>query len=242
MRRTVDVDALLVPFDGENPGGEDLRYHKEYDDIKEARRYDDQLDQGDWKTELKKADWEKVRDVAVDALAKKTKDLQIAVWLTEAFIATEQFEGCAAGIRIINGLLRDFWDSLYPPMEDGDLEYRIAPLEFLNEKLSSSLADVPLTDKSRTEGYSFFLWQKSRQLGYDAEPRDEEKRRQREELIAEGNPTANQFDAAVAASPPASTNPCRRRLLLAPKSSSSSTPSWMSDLAGKRRDSRILER
>jgi type VI secretion system protein ImpA len=202
MRRTINVDALLAAFAGENPSGTDLRYSREYDDIKEARRYDDPSDQGEWKTEIKKADWEKLIDVGVDALTKKTKDLQIAVWLTEALIMTEQFEGCAVGMRVINGLLRDFWDSLYPPLEDDDLEYRIAPLEFLNEKLWSSLAGVPLTDKGRTQGYSYLQWQESRKLGYDAEARSEEKRRKREEDMAEGKPTADQFDAAVAASPP----------------------------------------
>lgn len=202
MKRTIDIEALLAPVSEENPSGEDLRYSDVYEQIKEARRFDDSADQGEWKTDLKTADWDKVISLATGALSKKTKDLQIAAWLTEALIITEGFEGCATGLKVMNGLLQDFWDSLYPPIEDDDLEYRIAPLEFMNEKLWSSLADVSLTDRSRTQGYSWLKWQESRQVGYDSGVRDEEKRKRRDEFMAEGKLTADQFDAAVAASSP----------------------------------------
>jgi type VI secretion system protein ImpA len=197
MKRPIDIEALLTPIQGDNPSGEDLRYSQVYEEIKEARRYDDFLDQGEWKTEIKKADWDKVITVAVDSLTNKTKDLQIAVWLTEALISKEGFEGCLFSLQIINGMLQDFWDSLYPEIEDDDLEYRVAPLELMNEKVSGSIQQVPITDPFRTLGYSWAKWQESRQVGYDAESRDEGARKKREEALAEGKLTADEFDIAV---------------------------------------------
>lgn len=202
MKRQIDIDALLVPIPGDNPSGEDLRYTQVYEDIKEARRYDDLLDQGEWKTEIKKADWDQVIKTALDSLKTKTKDIQIAVWLAEALIVQEGLDGTTAALKIINGIIRDFWGSLYPQIEDDDLEYRIAPLELMNEKLSGRIGQIPVTDPVRTPGHSWQKWQESRQVGYDAEMRDNDAREKREAALAEGKLTADEFDAAVAMTSP----------------------------------------
>ena len=207
MRREIDIDALLAPIPGENPGGEDIRYSQTYEDIKEARKFDEALDLGDWKREVKTADWDKVITLAVDALSSKSKDLQIAVWLTEGLIKTEGFDGLATGLKIVTGLMQDFWESLYPPVEEGDLDFRAAPLEFMNEKLWSYVKQVPVTDEHTTPGYSWLKWQESREVGLDADTRnkygdvDENKKKKRDESVAEGKLTAEEFDAAVTASP-----------------------------------------
>ncbi len=206
MKRKIDVDALLAPIPGENPAGEDLRYSQTYDEIKEARRFDDPLELGDWKREIKSADWDKVIDLSVDALSTRSKDLQIGVWLTEALILTEGFDGLAAGLKIITGLLQDYWENLYPSVEEGDLDFRAAPLEFMNEKLWPRVKQVPLTDSKKTPGYSWLKWQESREVGYESDTRnkygdvDESRKRKRDEDTAEGKLTAEEFDGAVTVS------------------------------------------
>lgn len=206
MKRSVDIDAVLAPIAGKNPAGEDLRYSQTYEEIKEARKFDEPLDMGDWKREIKAADWDKVTSLSIDALGTKSKDLQIAAWLTEALILTEGFEGLATGIKIITGLLQDYWEQLHPPIEEGDLDFRAAPLEFMNERFWSTVKQIPLTDESKTPGYSWLKWQESREVGYDSDTRnkhgdvDETKKTRRDDYIAEGKLTAEEFDAAVAAS------------------------------------------
>lgn len=148
MKRAIDIDAILSPFPGEKPAGEDLRYSPVYADITEARRAEDPLQLGDSKREIKTADWDKVIAVAVEALTQKTKDLQIAAWLTEAFIKTEGFGGLGTGLKILNGFLRDSWEYVFPQIEDGDLDFRAAPIEFMNEKLWVSVKEIPVTDPS----------------------------------------------------------------------------------------------
>jgi type VI secretion system protein ImpA len=102
--------------------------------------------------------------------------------------------------------MQDFWENLYPPVEEGDLDFRAAPLEFMNEKLWSYVKQVPLTDEHMTPGYSWLKWQESREVGLDADTRnkygdvDENKKKKRDESVAEGKLTAEEFDAAVAAS------------------------------------------
>lgn len=203
MKKQIDIDALLAPIPGDNPSGEDLRYSQVYEDIKEARRYDELLDQGEWKTEIKKADWDRVVEIAVDALTNRTKDVQIAIWLAEALVIKEGFTGALTAMRIINGLLDGFWDSFYPGIEEDDLEYRVAPFELMNEKLSGRVQEVSITDPSRASGYSLFKWQESRQVGYDGEARDQNAKQKRQEALAEGKLTADEFDKAVASTSPA---------------------------------------
>lgn len=206
MKRVIDIDAILVPIPGDNPAGEDLRYSPVYDEIKEARRADDLLDRGDWQREIKTADWDRVITLAVEALTKRSKDLQIAVWLTEALTMTEGFGGLFTGLTVLNGLLRDYWDNVYPEIEDGDLDFRASPIEFMNDKLWPCIKQVSLTDTGVTPGYSWIKWQESRQVGHEAGIRnkygdvDDKKKKARDELIAEGKLTGEDFDSAVALS------------------------------------------
>ena len=96
-------DDLLNPIPGENPSGASLRYDPLYDKIKEARREDDDAPQGEWAYERKTADWKQVIKLAGDALATKSKDLQLAAWLTEATLRTEGFAGLLAGPEVLPG-------------------------------------------------------------------------------------------------------------------------------------------
>ncbi len=193
----IDLSAILSPIEGENPAGENLRYTPIYDAIQEARKEDDPLEQGEWGTEIKVADWGKVAELAVGALEKQTKDLQIAVWLLEALIKTRGYQGLSEGLLVLAGLLETFWDHLYPEIEDDDLDYRIGPLEFMNEKLWLSVKDVPLTDPNAGRCFSWINWQDSIQVGSDADSLDGEKQETREEMIAAGKPTLEEFELAV---------------------------------------------
>lgn len=207
MKKQIDADALLAPVPGDSPVGDDQRYGQAYDAIKEARKDVINYDPEGKPNVEKKADWNKVVSLSIDALTEKTKDLQIAVWLTEALLITENFEGFNVGLKIINGLLRKYWENLYPPVEEGDLEFRASPLEFMNEKLSVIIKGIPVTDPKATDGISYQQWQESRTVGYEKDilnkhgDVDENKKRIRDEMIDEGKMTAEQVDGVLSKSP-----------------------------------------
>jgi type VI secretion system protein ImpA len=202
----MDIDPILAPIPGDNPSGENLRYTSVYDKIQEARRADDLLDQGDWQHEVKIADWNAVFTLAEDALTTRTKDLQIAAWLLESLTITEGFEGVSQGLDVIIHLLDQFWDTLYPEIEEDDLDYRIGPLEFINDKLWLPIKGIPVTDPAKTQGFAWVNWQESRNVGYEKDTFNQygdvidDKKRTRAEQIAEGKLSAEEFDAAVASS------------------------------------------
>ena len=190
-------DDLLNPIPGENPSGASLRYAPVFDKIKEARRADDDAPQGEWKLERKTADYALVIKLAGEALATKSKDLQVAAWLTEAILRKEGFQGLKAGLDLIKGLIDNFWDTLYPEMEDGDAEMRAAPLEWLGTRMEPALRGVPLT---RT-GANWFQFKESRAVGYEAAADTDVKVEARNAAIAEGKMSAEAWDSAVAATP-----------------------------------------
>jgi type VI secretion system protein ImpA len=153
-----DIEKLLSPISAEHPAGESLRYDGTYDRIRDARREDDaSLPQGVWKRELRKAQWQLVESLSVEAIETRSKDLQIAAWLTEAWLNLYSFKGAATGLELMRALCESFWDDIHPAIEDGDLEFRMAPLAWINEKLSVSLKLLPITDPDAL-GEKVFSW------------------------------------------------------------------------------------
>jgi type VI secretion system protein ImpA len=140
------VEQLLQPIPGEHPSGASLRYEGAYDRIAEARREDDpNLTQGVWKSARKQADWTEVEKLCIEALTTRTKDLQIAAWLLEAWLHLYEFEGVKDGLDVLRELVERFWTDLHPQVVNGDLEFRIAPITWINEKLSIQLKLLRIT-------------------------------------------------------------------------------------------------
>ena len=140
------TDDFLGPVSADQPAGIDLRWSAEWDRIKEARRADDDLKSGKWaKKDQKSADWRLVEELASGMLRNRSKDLQLALWLTEAGMKRHGFPGLRDGLRLTRGLLERYWDDgLYPPLEDGP-EDRVGPFEWLNNKLVESIIAIPIT-------------------------------------------------------------------------------------------------
>src|SRR5215469_3508526 len=117
-------DDLLNPIEGPNPSGVSLRYDPLYIKITEARREENQPPPGMTERDRKIADNPLVIKLATDALTSKTKDLQLAAWLTEALLKQKGFGGLNDGLIFCEGLIERFWDTVYPELEDGDAELR----------------------------------------------------------------------------------------------------------------------
>src|SRR5688572_25202638 len=131
----LQTTELLQPIAASKPGGDDIRYDPVFDQIKQARIEEDDLPTGDWARVRKTADYAQVVKLATEVLSKRSKDLQIAAWLTEALLKREGFAGLASGLDLLSAMLGGFWDHLYPMVEDDDLEYRAAPLDWVGQYL-----------------------------------------------------------------------------------------------------------
>ena len=136
-----DLTQLLEPLAQESPAGSSLRYDPLYAQIREAREEDDAtLPMGDWTRPLKKADWHAVASRSDNVLRTRSKDIQVAFWLTEAWLRLHGLPGLTAGARLLKGLLTAFWDEVHPMIEENDdHDGRISPFVWANDTLAQTL-------------------------------------------------------------------------------------------------------
>jgi type VI secretion system protein ImpA len=196
---------LLNPISADNPTGPNLRYDPLYDKIKDARREDLDAPQGEWKRERKLADWPLVIKLINDALATKTKDLQLAVWLAQALLRREGIASFKEGLDLVLQLLETYWDNIYPEIEDGDLELRVAPLEWIStesdrelDRPASAIKLVPMTES----GLTWVQFDETRQVGSEESVADSyDKQAARTRKIEEGKTPPEVFDKAFESTP-----------------------------------------
>ena len=200
----IDLETILAPIEGDNPAGEDLREDSSptsvYYQIKDARtgaRAAERQIIGDEDEGGLLPEWVTILDVAPGVLAERTKDLEVAAWLTEAMLRAHGFAGLRDGFKIIKGLVDNFWENVYPLEDEDGLETKVAPLTGLNGEggdgtLIQPIRKVPLT--SSDVSYAAYHYDQAN----DLVNLDDEKRERR---IADGAPTLDQLGSAVRQSP-----------------------------------------
>ena len=135
-----ELELLLKPISAELPCGPALRHDPIFTEIRLAREEDDpSLPMGEWERPLKRADWALIESRCKPMLCTRSKDLQIAAWLLEAWTRQFGFDGLYRGLSLVERLVRQFWEPLHPVIEDDDVDARVAPLEWLNESLSATV-------------------------------------------------------------------------------------------------------
>jgi type VI secretion system protein ImpA len=194
----IQIDDLLKPISADEPAGSDLRYAPVTDQIKEARRSDDDVSQGVWKRDVKEADYRQVIKLATQALTKQGKDLQVAAWLTEALVAQERVAGLRQGLELMYRLLTEYWDTVYPQIEDGELDMRAVPLNWVATQLDPVIKRIPIAE----QGIDAIRYADTRTIPTEEESQfNQDKMRARADAIADGRLTPEEFEKAFEATP-----------------------------------------
>ncbi len=199
---------LLRPIPGDDPSGENLYSTPLFEEVREARRQDDLGPQGLWEHDVKLADYDLVIKLTTEALSNKTKDLFLASWLTEALLNKYGFAGLNDGLVLIQAYVEDFWDTVYPQLEDGDSEFRSSPLEWLGNYLEPSKGSSPAlavkTVPIATNGLDWLRYSESRRIPTQEEAGDSDaKLESRTKALKEGKLPPEEGDAAIDQSPKA---------------------------------------
>lgn len=167
----IDMEALLAPIAGDVPVGVDLRedfspqstYFRLRDARAEARAAERQADADPGADYPSPPQWRVVRDLAVQALTTKSKDLEVAAWLTEAMVRSDGPRGIAAGAHLIAGLAEVYWDNnLYPMPDEDGISTRVGPVTGLNGEGGDGTLAQPLRKMAlfkRPDGGPLAYWQ-----------------------------------------------------------------------------------
>jgi len=208
MPPVLNFDELTAPIAENPPAGINLRTDSSPNSlwlqIKDARAKaraaekealnsgGDPRRAGDWKPSIK---------LIQQALASKTKDLDLAAWLLEALTLESGFRGVADAYRLAAELIEKYWDAIYPPVEEEGSAGRVFQFAGLNGDgrpglLVSRIYNIPLTAKGSVGPFDYTDYQQAVELEKVADP---EKRQAR---IDRGGITLEQFTIAVTESGP----------------------------------------
>lgn len=162
----INLDELLAPIPGDDPAGEPVPFQVR-EDLEQFRK---EVDPNDFAeddparpTEAKKADWPKIARLGISTLTGTSKDLLVAARTTEALANQHGFAGLADGLRLLRGLVEQCWDRLHPAIEDGDVEVRGGPFNWLGERdrgarFPNTVRALPLL-VGENGGWSWRDWQ-----------------------------------------------------------------------------------
>ncbi len=164
-----DLAALLAPIPGPAPAGADLRQDASpeslYFRLRDARgeaRAAERASEAGGAERASPPEWRAVRELAVEALSRQTKDLEIAAWLSEALLRSEGLCGLAAGFSAMAGLAEGFWDEFFPQPDEEGVAGRLAAVAGLNGAGRDGTLIQPLRRVvlfARPDGAPFEFWQ-----------------------------------------------------------------------------------
>jgi type VI secretion system protein ImpA len=166
----IDIQALLAPIPGDQPAGMDLReelspgalYTRLRDARSEARAAERAMEAEEGGSSNTPPQWRTIRELATEAISARSKDLEIAAWLTEALLRSDGLLGLGAGLQLMNGLVEQYWDDLFPLADEDGIATRVAPVATLNGRSGDGTLTQPLRRTAlfnRPDGGSLQFWQ-----------------------------------------------------------------------------------
>jgi type VI secretion system protein ImpA len=168
----LELDRLAAPISDDAPTGVELRtadetaYWAVKDTYTKARSIEASLAKGNDPDPDNPLDWQGVLDACTQALAEKTKDLEIAAYLLVAAFRVHGVAGLRDGFCLVRTLVESYWDNLYPPLDvegtspDGEPitspATRVTTLGGVNSKtLVEMLKELPVARSHHDGDFSF---------------------------------------------------------------------------------------
>jgi type VI secretion system protein ImpA len=171
----LDVERLIAPIPGDDPAGVAVSFVVRQQ-LDEARKSVDPAsfapDDPLRPEQFQPADWRGIIGRATDLLGASSKDLLLAARLLEAMLKVHGFGGLRDGLLLLRRLISECWDRLNPPIEDGDLDVRAGPFNWLDDadrgaRFPNSVRAAPIVVADGVE-FGWIDWRKA-QDAKDAE-------------------------------------------------------------------------
>ena len=140
----IETKDLAVVLSGEKPAGENLEYDQAYLEL-------ETLAVGTGTAEDEGSDWKGLAKNC-KSLWEKTRDLRVAVYLTIAETALGGVRELAAGLELLNFLVKEMWETVYPlldPDDDNDPTERINIFAMLSPEAGAMNAPIMFINRLR---------------------------------------------------------------------------------------------
>jgi type VI secretion system protein ImpA len=204
--QVIDVDAILTPISEDMPAGADPRGDKQADslyyNVKDARNAARSKERSTVETDsLTPEEWGAVVTASVELLVAHGKDLEVAAWLVEALVRTEGLAGLRDGLKVLAGIVRQYWESCFPELDEDGIEGKVTAVAGLSGSgavgtLIQPIRLLPITHGSLAN-YSLWNYEQASELQKITDPARAQAR------IDAGAVSMDQFMQSVAETPPA---------------------------------------
>jgi len=204
----VEFDALMKPISDDSPSGANLRLDAAdltFSQLEEMRtEVDPTLDPGG---ESRAANWPGVVRLCEEVLTGKSKDLEIAGFYVQGLVRTEGWNGLVSGLRVVRGLVEEFWDGVHPGWDEGEIiePIRARPLNWIGsaKEFLGSVKRIIVTDPIGGTQHSWFDYEQSKRVDSAAIQSDP---KPLQELLAQGLITGEQWRGSLGGTPPERTD------------------------------------
>ena len=129
----INIEQLLAPISEAEPSGSNLEYDPAFSELERAVQGKPEQHMGSVHVPFEPPDWSAVCKQSL-ALLERTRDLRVAMHLTQGLLHCDGLVGFADGIELTVGLVRDLWQSVHPDVDhedDGDPTMRVTALATL---------------------------------------------------------------------------------------------------------------
>jgi type VI secretion system protein ImpA len=103
----------------DSPCGDDLEYDPVFAEMERAAQGKPEQQFGETIVPPEEPNWKEVKAKAQDLLGR-TKDLRVAVHLSQAALNTEGFPAFCECMALVRGYLNRYWETLYPRLDPDD--------------------------------------------------------------------------------------------------------------------------
>src|SRR5271155_2645641 len=132
---TIDIDSLLKPLSESAPAGVDLRadvspasiYYR-LKDARSAARAAERRADSEGGTSGLLPEWQTILTLAPKSLTENSKDLEVIAWYIEGLVRADGFAGLRDGLRLVRGLVEQYWERFFSLADEEGLATRLAPL------------------------------------------------------------------------------------------------------------------
>lgn len=122
------------PVSAEQPCGENVRYEADFEQLEAELAKQESLD-----AEI--VDWNVVVDLSSRIIKNSSKDLLVGSYLCNALLLNEAYTGLAVGLKILNDMVEQHWDCLFPPAKR--MRARQSAFTWLAEKAGMYISTNP---------------------------------------------------------------------------------------------------
>jgi type VI secretion system protein ImpA len=152
---TLDAGVMLAEISPDSPCGDDVEYDPEFLELERVVYGKPDVQYGETVVEAVPSDWKAAEVLSLNLLSR-SRDLRVAAHLSRALLNRQGFSGFAQGLSLVEGMLEQWWDHVYPqldPDDDNDPTARVNALTSFTDQtgMLTDVRDAPLA-ASRTHG------------------------------------------------------------------------------------------